>query len=96
MESDATLLFSFTDQSDSFVHGFEAGMIHVAMQSSELEIDRGYEEGFPIHSDNLETLARMAASYGYEMEHRPTDYPEWTAVRFKWRGGKQKPKLALV
>jgi hypothetical protein len=94
-QEEMTMLYSFTDQSASFVHGFEAGAISVRMKSDEPLIDLGYEEGFPIHSANVELLQRMCACYGYDLETKPTDYNEWTAARMEKRM-KPRPTLAVV
>lgn len=55
------LIVSFTDESDSFVHGFEAGMIWQRLQSGEPEIFA------TIHTENAEVLRRMAAATGYAL-----------------------------
>jgi hypothetical protein len=93
--SDSELLYAFPDQSGSFVHGFEAGQLSVEMRAKEAVIDRGYEEGFPIHTANVELLARMCACYGYTMETQPTEYAEWTAARMTLNL-KPRPALTVV
>lgn len=94
-DSEMGLLYAFPDGSASFVHGFEAGQIVALMQSKEAEIDRGYEEGIPIHTANVELLGRMCAHYGYALESKPTDYTEWTTARMT-RQAKTRPALKVV
>jgi hypothetical protein len=65
LSEDLGLLFAFPDQSASFVHGFEAGMLWARIEAGEAVIDCGFEEGFPLHTDNLELVLRMAAVGSY-------------------------------
>jgi hypothetical protein len=92
------LVFAFPDGSASFVNGFEAGAIWQQMDGEgALEIDCGFVGGFPVHTENVEVMRRMARARGYTIEVRPTDYSEWTALRFTWVGtDKAKPQLAIV
>jgi hypothetical protein len=75
------MLFAFPDGSASFVNGFEAGMIWQRIESGEAAIDCGVEEGFPIHSENVELIARMAACRGYRLETHDAGAEGWTAAR---------------
>lgn len=72
-------LVSFNDQSPSFVHGFEAGMIWQQMQQTDAVIDGA----LPVHVVNETVLRRMAASAGYKVEFKPIDgSDEWTSAVF--------------
>ncbi len=51
-------LVALEDQSSSYVHGFEAGMIWQRMQDSETEIDA------VTHTENRQTLMNMANAAG--------------------------------
>ena len=70
--TDMGLAVSFTDQSHSFVHGYEAGAIAHRMEIGEAVIDCGCEHGFPIHEENLSLMQRLCAFYKYELDHRST------------------------
>lgn len=100
MESDDEMgmLFAFPDGSASFVNGFEAGMIWQQLDSGSVEpIDRGFDEGFPIHTDNVELVKRMAQARGFQVEVRPECAEGWTPVLLTYVGeGRAKPKLSLV
>ncbi|WP_085025568.1 hypothetical protein [Ensifer aridi] len=75
-------LVPFPDQSPSFVHGYEAGMVEQQMTSGEQLI--GGKEGFPKHVANTEVFRRMAAAHGYDVEVESYD-DEWAYFTFtKW------------
>ncbi|WP_331373828.1 hypothetical protein [Sinorhizobium chiapasense] len=78
-------LVPFPDQSHSFVHGFEAGMISQQMTNGEQLI--GGKEGFPKHVANTEVFRRMAAARGYDLEIEPYDdqYAYFTFTKWKQR-----------
>lgn len=97
-ETEMSLIVSFTDQSEGFVHGFEAGMIWQQLESESMEpIDRGYETGFPIHTENLPLIVRMAKARGFKVETKPEDVEGWTPVLLTYVGeGRAKPVLGLV
>lgn len=59
------LILSFPDQSHSFVHGYEAGLLAARMKAGEAEIDS--KKSFPFHRANLELFRRMATLHGYEL-----------------------------
>lgn len=72
-------LFSFPDDSDSFVHGFEAGMMWQRMQAGETPI----ATDMPVHIANRKVLERMSAAAGYVMtvvDLMPDD--TWMDVEF--------------
>lgn len=58
-------LVPFTDQSASFVHGFEAGQIWQRMAANERKI--GGEDDMPTHIQNRETFQRMADAQAYDL-----------------------------
>ena len=59
-------LVPFPDQSDSFVLGFEAGMIWERMVKGEAKIG-GLDE-IATHAQNKEVFERMAAAQGYDLK----------------------------
>ena len=91
----SAMVFAFPDGSASFVNGFEAGMIWTEIERGELKIDRGFEEGFPIHIENVEVVQRMAAARGYRLETQEAGAEGWIAARLTFTGG-TKPRLAVV
>lgn len=97
-ESEMTLLVSFPDQSESFVLGFEAGQIWQEMDGEgKFLIDRGYNEGIPIHSDNMTVIQNMARVRGYELKTKRTGLGEWTGIQLTYVGtGKAKPRLSIA
>ena len=88
------LMVSFPDQSDSFVHGFEAGMIWQRMQAGEAVI----ESPLPYHFANCEVFHRLAEAGGYDIEcHEVKDMEmEWTEVSFMKRPDTPKPPALRV
>lgn len=85
------LVFSFPDQSPSFVHGFEAGEWWQKMRAAKnMDVDSfGTFGGFPIHAANEGVIIQMAKYYGFRAIIAPctdqtgAEYPEWTNVRFE-------------
>lgn len=79
------LVVSFEDQSGSYVHGFEAGQIWESMKRVDPFIEK------VVHTDNKETIRRMAHAEGYEMIWNETEYSEWSTVKLtktqKAKGG---------
>lgn len=92
---DMEMIVSFADQSTSFVLGYEAGLIAQRMMSCEAVIDYGMDEGFPIHTDNLEIIRRLCAAYSYTLETQATCYSEWVKARMT-HAASVKPILAIV
>ena len=73
------LIVKFEDESSSYVHGFEAGMLWQQMQQGLQFID----PELPVHVENLTTLGRMAKAAGYTMGHTVVDdSPEWAEIEF--------------
>jgi hypothetical protein len=79
------LIVSFEDQSGSYVHGFEAGQIWESMKRVDPFIEK------MVHTENKETIRRMAHAEGYEMIWEPTEIAEWSKVKLtktqKAKGG---------
>lgn len=95
LDEEMSLVFGFPDQSESFVLGFEAGQIWQQIDDiGELEINRGFGEGFPVHASNLTVIQRMAAARNYRLEIGVAA-DGWVPVRLIYQGGK-KPILAVV
>lgn len=79
--ADYGLLVSFEDQSDSYVHGFEAGLISARMKSGiEAEIKA------TVHTANRETITRMAIAYGWSALFETTQFEEWSEVTMEKTG----------
>lgn len=81
------LIVSFPDQSETFVLGFEAGMIWQQMQDGNVSLDVN------VHTKNIEVLTRMCAASGVSPKFCPTNCEGWTNMRMT---GKTKPNLRLV
>lgn len=77
--SEFACLVPFPDQSNSFVHGFEAGMIWNRMEAGETPIDF---TGMPLHSENRDVLQRMAAARGYDLRIE-SDRDGWITGTFE-------------
>lgn len=60
-------LVPFADQSASFVHGFEAGMVWQRMVGGETPI----ENPVAYHVENKAVFESMAAAQGYDVEMEP-------------------------
>lgn len=74
-------LVPFPDGSDSFVHGFEAGMIWQRMNAGEKVIG-GLNE-VALHASNEDVFRRMASAQGYSVEiTEDEDQLEWIIVTF--------------
>jgi hypothetical protein len=69
---------SFPDQSESFVLGYEAGMIYQQMVN---QIDFR-ENPIPVHTKNVKLIDDMAFKMGYLTMFRKTIYEEWTDFTF--------------
>ncbi len=93
--NEMSMLVAFPDQSESFVLGFEAGQLWQEMDGDgKPEINRGMSEGFPIHTDNLTVIQRMAATRNYRLEVGQ-EADGWTPVRLTYQGN-AKPSLSIV
>jgi hypothetical protein len=74
-------LVPFPDESHSFVHGFEAGMVWQRMNAKERLIDN------PIayHKANREVLINMAAAQGYDILEDTDCDDTWIMMTFEKR-----------
>lgn len=70
-------ILAFDDQSESFVHGFEAGKIYTNMDQNPLMIQQ------TLHKANTKLFIKMARLKGYEIEIRETICDEWVDVVFR-------------
>lgn len=84
------LAYAFPDESASFVHGFEAGIVSTRMRSGEQTIDHS---GLPLHTANMLLFQRMAVYFGYEIEISLQD-ETWTHMTFT--KGAARPTLKVV
>jgi len=72
------LIVEFPDDSSSFVHGVEAGILNEQMESGAVsEIEK------TVHTENKEVLRRMAVAYGWEISFQPTEVEGWQIVKLK-------------
>lgn len=93
--TEMSLEVSFPDQSESFVLGFEAGQLwHEMDREGRPVIDRGQEEGFPIHEANLAVVQRMAAARNYRLDVGNAQ-DGWVPVKLTYQGH-SKPALSVV
>jgi hypothetical protein len=96
MTHDANMVFAFVDTSPSFVNGFEAGMIWQQIEDGLLEIDRGFDDGFPVHAENIVVIQRIASARNYHLETKETGVEGWVAVRLTFVARKAAPALKVV
>jgi hypothetical protein len=89
-ESEFHCLVPFTDESESFVNGFEAGMIWQRMLAGEANIGGAFDP--PTHTKNLEVFKRMADAIGYDIKKDWDDVDGWMSVTFT----KRKRKFHIV
>ena len=66
------LVVTFTDDSQSFTNGFEAGQLWEAMKRCEPTIEK------TVHTANKDTIHRMAHAEGYDVDWTSSDLPEWS------------------
>lgn len=70
-DSDWGLMVAFTDDSPSFVNGFEAGIIWALLEAGQASIER------TVHAENREVIERMARRMGYSCEFVETEVEGW-------------------
>ena len=69
-------LYQTMPEEHAFVHGVEFGGLWAQMRSgTTADIEQ------TCHVANRTVIERAAASQGWTAEIKPTDYPEWIAVR---------------
>jgi hypothetical protein len=83
------VVVKFTDETPSFVHGYECG--YIACELLHITGDT-YERALPVHFENQETLRRIAKWRGFTVEFRDAGTPPWVYATFT-RGS---PKLTLI
>lgn len=66
-EAEFRCLVPFPDQSASFVHGFEAGMIWQRMIKGEPQIG-GFDDEIAAHFENAAVFRKMADAQGYDLD----------------------------
>jgi hypothetical protein len=84
--SEQTLIISFADQSESYVLGFEAGLLYQRLDSGEAI------EDYSVHANNAETLVRIAKHFGFAATLEATGTDGWSTISLS-RG---RPKLSVV
>ena len=70
--TDYSLILPFPDQSESFVLGYEAGLVGAEIEAGTAAIER------TVHTDNAELFRRMGAAYGYAVALKRTAIPGWS------------------
>ena len=71
-----SLVLKFPDASESFVNGFEAGMIWEKMQSADKrDINKTIE--MTVHEANRELYEAMATKLGWSIKTRSTTVEGW-------------------
>lgn len=81
------LIVSFPDQSQSFVLGFEAGMIWKRLESGEAEFSE------TVHADNRDVIERMVEAMGLSVRMIDTHVEGWIIANIHRQ---TRPKLNLV
>jgi hypothetical protein len=81
------LLISFPDQSESFVHGWEAGALYRQMQAELGPIET------MIHTENKEIVTRICGSLSWAVEFEATELAEWTKATLS---RSRRPALHIV
>lgn len=95
MNKERGLAISFDDQSHSFAHGFEAGMLWVRMQ--ERQDVHGCTITACIHQANCALVHRMGLYLGWSVWFSPTEEEGWIDVsleRVVGSGTSEKGKVA--
>lgn len=68
-------IFSFPDQSPSFVNGFEAGLVWAEVERGKAVIKR------TVHAQNEEVFRRMAKARGYAISFDETEgFETWAEL----------------
>ena len=92
--SEYGMKYPFLDESPSFCHGYECGIIGYRMQEREEVV---WDEALPIHKENIEQIKLMAEYYGYDVMFLPTGYDEWTSMAcVPLKGRQPKPMFVVV
>ncbi len=86
-QADYGLMVAFTDESPSFVNGYEAGMLWERMRSGTVaEIET------TTHAENRDVIQRMATADGWDCEVKASEVEGWdhTSLR-KAKPTSQRP-----
>lgn len=84
--SEHSLIISFDDQSESYVLGFEAGLLYQQLETGLVV------EPYSVHANNAPTLTRIAQHFGFCASLTSTGVDGWSTIELS-RG---KPKLEVV
>ena len=87
-DSEYGLIVRFHDQSHSYVHGFEAGIIWRRMESGEQDFSA------TIHDENIAVIRDMAAACGLSATINESEVEGWSYAEFSTLPTKKK--LTLV
>lgn len=93
LKSEFRPLVPFEDQSASYVHGFEAGMVWQRMMHGEAVINFD----LPVHYANAITFGSMAEAAGYDLEfvQCEDEFHEWMTATFV-KQVPSRPRLSIV
>jgi hypothetical protein len=83
------LVVSFADQSASYVHGFEAGMIW-------RDLETNYHGGafsYTVHAENMETIRRMCTAMGFRIYHEVELMHGWVEIQI---AKDDRPRLVVI
>jgi len=76
-EAEYSLILAFPDESPSFAHGFEAGLLYQRLLAGETPIED------VAHAENREVVSRMAERCGYECRLEEAEVEGWLTVRLE-------------
>ncbi len=85
MNTEYGMVVSFPDQSETFVLGFEAGLISQRMKSGEQDFE------VTMHTKNAEVIRRMVKAEDLQVQITETEVDGWSNARVTLR-----PRLKLV
>jgi hypothetical protein len=72
------LMVAFTDESPSFVHGYEAGMLWERMRSGAVA-----EIEMTTHTENRDVIQRMATADGWDYEIKASGVEGWDQISLR-------------
>lgn len=88
MSEDYNLVFNFLDESNSFCHGVETGILY-----TKLQYDLLLEERETIHTDNVEQIKLAAKAFYYDVIIEKSEVEGWSYATFV---KSSKPKFYVV
>jgi hypothetical protein len=68
---------TFVDESESFVHGFEAGLVWAQIEAGAQVVER------TVHAANQRLFRRMAGRMGYRFEFERSEVDGWAYLRME-------------